>query len=157
MQPPLSHSITREFLQSGLNPPRQPPAQSPRAQPSAIAAATALHPPADQHHQHANPHANPHAPEVALEDKRDLWEALERGAGVLHPSPPLYPPAAGPTLLRGVYVPLDTTRRVQEAEQQGGLSAQASEVVGGLGGGLRPSMGLPPEQHLPRKHMPPGW
>ncbi|KAG2440938.1 hypothetical protein HXX76_003791 [Chlamydomonas incerta] len=139
------YSVSRDFLLSGLNKKKPPP--SPPDSPYGHGQHhNPHHRDPHQQQQQQQPHFNPHHQDLRVEDKQQLWEALEKGSQAQGAPGSGPQPVIGPMGLRGVYVPLDN-RAVMLQQQlsrqqlsdgtasQGALSYNASAAtVGGTGG-----------------------
>ncbi|KAG2450516.1 hypothetical protein HYH02_005017 [Chlamydomonas schloesseri] len=150
------YSVSRDFLLSGLN--KKKPLASPPASPHARGQHRS-----PQHHaaqqQQQQQHFNPHHQELRVEDKQQLWEALEKGSQA-QGAPGSGPQAViGPMGLRGVYVPLDNRAVVLQQQMsrqqlsdgtsnsQGALSYNTSTgAVGGAAGAGGGGGSLDPQQ-----------
>eukprot|EP00198_Chlamydomonas_reinhardtii_P011729 XP_001701066.1 predicted protein [Chlamydomonas reinhardtii] len=100
------YSVSRDFLLSGLN--KKKPLPTPPDSPHGHGHGQQHSPHhGDSQQQQQQPHFNPHHQDLRVEDRHQLWEALEKGSQA-QAAPGSGPqPVIGPMGLRGVYVPLD--------------------------------------------------
>lgn len=136
--------MSRDFLLSGLN--KKKPLPTPPDSPHGHGHGQQHSPHhGDSQQQQQQPHFNPHHQDLRVEDRHQLWEALEKGSQA-QAAPGSGPqPVIGPMGLRGVYVPLDNravTLQQQLSRQQlpdgtasqGALAYNASTATVGMAG-----------------------
>ncbi|GLC32975.1 hypothetical protein PLESTB_000384700 [Pleodorina starrii] len=163
------YSVSREFLLSGLNPPRRPPppASPPRSPPHAHLLGFPLQPQShaqQQHQQHLSqgagldpntpqpplhhPYLTQSPPEVLQQESLAVWNALEGGAAAAaaqqhqlqqQQQQQYQGGPAAPGMLRGVYVPLE--KRLQEPAAAEPPPPLAEAVALGSPGGAAPLRG----------------
>ncbi|GLI65514.1 hypothetical protein VaNZ11_009065 [Volvox africanus] len=158
------YSVSRDFLMSGLNPPRRLPPPSPPRSPTQQSTLSYMQPHPQQQQQQdpdllqfypshsSGRHSLPQLPEMRQEDPSAIWNALEANAATPAPS------AAGQysaTKLRGVYVPLEKRRPEQSAESPSPPPGSGPLLL--MVETPRNALNFPPETSLPRRNEPSGW
>ncbi|GIL44539.1 hypothetical protein Vafri_2067 [Volvox africanus] len=164
------YSVSRDFLMSGLNPPRRLPPPSPPRSPTQQSTLGYLQPQLQQqqqqqqqdpdllqlYHSHSiGRHSLPHLPEMRPEDPSAIWNALEANAAPSATSTTSAAAQYSAAKLRGVYVPLEKRLPGQHAESPYPPPGSGPLLL--MVETPRNALNFPPETSLPRRNEPSGW
>ncbi|GIM00572.1 hypothetical protein Vretimale_5564 [Volvox reticuliferus] len=154
-------SVSRDFLMSGLNPPRRlPPPSPPRSSTQQSPSYPQPHP--QQQHpdfpqlyptHSSGRHSLPHLPDARPEDTSAIWNAL--GANAVASSATSVVAQSSAAKLRGVYVPLE--KRPPEPSAESPYPPPGTEPLLLMVETPRNVLNFPPETSLPRRNEPSGW